>query len=159
MRFILLLLVLLLSGRSGTAQILNQLPLPPEGVAYSIAYEEEEQSYYTVPEGSDLNGLSKLDILKLEKSIVRKQVENAVLEDGSSVLTITILNPAEAYHDWPQPIGRYEIDSSGIRVYSPAGLLLQNIAPDSAMSALHKMNPAMRPEGIYQNSCVCIFSY
>jgi hypothetical protein len=139
MRIILLLPLLLLLGRSGTAQTPYQLSLPPAGVAYSTAYELEEQSYYTIPEGSDPNELGKLDILKLEKSIVRKRVENAVLEDGSSVLTITILNPAEAYHDWPQPIGRYEIDSSGIRVYSPAGLLLQNIAPDSAMTALHKM--------------------
>ncbi len=138
MKFFISAILIVCFGLHGFSQAPSNLPIPPAGVAYSITYEEEEKMFYTVPEGTELEKLSPLDVLKLEKSVVRKQVENRVLDDGASQMIVTILNPEEAYADWPKPVGRYEIDENEIRVYNPAGVLMQSIMPDSAMSAMQE---------------------
>jgi hypothetical protein len=98
-------------------------------------YTLEELTTYKVPQGAAANALSPLDkVLLLPKRLLR-QVETHEFADGSTATTIQILNPTEAFAEWPVKMGRIEYDNSGTRIYDTEGKLYQDIPSDSARSA------------------------
>ena len=63
-----------------------------------------------------------------------KSVEQRIEIDGDHSSMILILNPQEVYAEWPEAMGRLEIDQTGVRTYRTDGTLF-NTLPASAEDA------------------------
>lgn len=116
--------------KAAIAQTIN-IPNPAAGLKYSISYTLEEKSFFLAGEGASLNNLSPLDIEWMHPHTTVKQIERRVDENNHHSTTINILNPAEAYADFPRHIGRIEINQQGMQVYDTDGILYQNIVADA----------------------------
>ena len=66
-----------------------------------------------------------------------KQIEKRITTDNHHETTVTILNPEEAYAEFPHHIGRIEINQMGMQVFEPSGTLYLNIPADSAYQAAY----------------------
>lgn len=108
------------------------LPSPPAGVNYQVSYTMEEVSFYQAPEGIATTTLSPLDQIKLMPRRRLEDVERRIATNGGISAIITILNPEEAYAEWPQKVGRFEIDGAGVRVYKTDGTLYKTLPADAA---------------------------
>jgi Secretion system C-terminal sorting domain len=103
------------------------LPSPESGLKYSIGYTLEESSFLRAGTDTSNINLSPIDIEWMRPLTTIKQVERRVTEDNHHSTTIIILNPEEAYADFPHHIGRIEINQQGIQVYDTDDSLYLNI--------------------------------
>ncbi len=87
---------------SAQAQTLTS---PPPGVKYAAQYTVEETSFYTVPAGAPVAQLKPIDLQKMKKHREVSSVQKQVLDNGDHSSLITVLNPEEAYAEWPEKIG------------------------------------------------------
>lgn len=106
------------------------LPSPEPGLKYSISYTLEESNFHMAGTGTAISSLSPLDIEWMRPHTIIKQVVRRVTEDDHHSTSIIILNPAEAYADFPHRIGRIEINQQGIQVYGTDGNLYRNHPTD-----------------------------
>jgi hypothetical protein len=114
------------------------LPLPPDGLKHQIIYTVEETVFHRVPQNTPLSSLSPLDKQKTRKFREVKEVTFSIADDGSYMSTTTVLNPEEAYEEWPVPIGRIEVDEQGTRSFSASGTLINETPADSIYSVRYQ---------------------
>gem|GEM_PF-2182442 len=86
-------------------------------------------------EGMSPSSLSPLDVEKMRPYTIVKQLEKRITDDNHHETTVTILNPEEAYAEFPHHIGRLKINQMGIQIFETNGTLYQNIPADSAYQA------------------------
>jgi len=55
------------------------------------------------------SSLSPLDVEKMRPYTIVKQLEKRITDDNHHETTVTILNPEEAYAEFPHHIGRFEV--------------------------------------------------
>ncbi|MDX1912446.1 MAG: T9SS type A sorting domain-containing protein [Saprospiraceae bacterium] len=128
-----LFLVMCLAGNGWTQT--TTLPLPPSGLKYKLNYTVEETTFHMAPEGGPGSGLSQLDMDKLRTLRIVKQVERRITEDNHHASTIVIMNPEEAYSEFPRKIGRIEINQAGMQIYGVDNALYTSMPADSAYQA------------------------
>jgi hypothetical protein len=131
-----LMLIIALCGNNVAQQ--PTLPLPPDGLKHQVSYTVEETVFHRVPQSTPLSSLSVLDKQKTRKFREVKQVTFKTEDDGTHGSVTVVLNPEEAYEEWPNPIGRTEVDAQGTRSFSPDGALLNTTPADSAYTARYQ---------------------
>lgn len=114
---------------AATAQT-KQLPSPPPGLKYQLNYDLEETSFFLSANETPSKDMSPLDLEKMQPYTIVKQVETRVAEDNHYSSTVKILNPAEAYAEFPIHIGRIEINDSGMQVFDTNNALYQDFPAD-----------------------------
>lgn len=132
----------------------QSLPLPPPGLKYQLNYVVEEVNYYKMAVGTPITSLSPLDMVELREHRTLKQVEMRIEEDGNHATSIIILNPEEAYSEWPTKVGRIEISAAGTRIYQTNGSLYVDLPADAAAQARYaalKENLADRSPQVMYN--------
>lgn len=113
----------------------TELPIPPQGLKYVLNYTLEETNFHMAAEGASFNTLSPFDIDKMRPYTIQKQVERRITDDNHHSTTVTILNPEEAYAEFPHHIGRIEINQAGMQIFSTNNELYRDMPADSASQA------------------------
>jgi hypothetical protein len=116
---------------SAQAQNGGTVYTPPSGIKFQETYTEEEIRYHTVQDGTPVQSLSPVDIPLLNFTRKRVTYIETVRDDGNHSYSSTILNPDELYAQWPVKIGRFEGDSSGMRIYKTNDTLYHEHKADS----------------------------
>ena len=111
------------------------LPTPPQGLKYKLNYNIEETTFHLAADGTTIDALSPLDLDKMRKYTIQKQVERRITDDNHHSTTVTILNPEEAYAEFPHHIGRIEINQAGKQIFDTNGALYRDMPADSAYQA------------------------
>ena len=111
------------------------LPTPPQGLKYKLNYNIEETTFHLVAEGTPIGTLSPLDLDKMRPYTIQKQVERRITDYNHHATTVTILNPEEAYAEFPHHIGRIEINQAGKQIFGTNGALYRDMPADSAYQA------------------------
>lgn len=111
------------------------LPLPPQGLKYKLNYTIEETTFHLAAQGTPIGALSPLDLDKMRPYTIQKQVERRITDDNHHSTTVTVLNPEEAYAEFPHHIGRIEINQAGKQIFGTNGALYRDMPADSAYQA------------------------
>jgi hypothetical protein len=134
MRTIFIFFFVVCSANKGWVQTTN-IPFPPSGLKYKVTYTLEETTFHMAPEGGPGSGLSPIDLDKLRINRIVKQVERRISEDNHHSSTIVILNPEEAYSEFPHKIGRIEMNQTGMQIFGTDNNLYLAMPADSSFQA------------------------
>lgn len=114
---------------------INAIPEPPEGQRFLLSYVVEETSLHSVSNDVQPESLSPLDVEKMRPLTIEKRIERRVSNDNHHSSVITMLNPEQAYSEFPVMLGRIEINQAGKQIYDTKGQLYHSMPADSAYSA------------------------
>ncbi len=89
-----------------------------------VGYDLEVTTRYLLPDGTDVESLSNLDLNRLKEHTLRMHVEKELGNDGFVTTTVTQIEDSQK-EPWMKNPGKIVYDPNGVRMYDSNGQLIQ----------------------------------